>query len=86
MSFYEFMFHDLAYSVNLYDCFGISKKSIKIAEDHCRDDMRTFIRRGVDIRRQEEVGGDNIAETFFFYPIRGALQTISQLIKNSLTQ
>ena len=55
-----------------------------IAREHCKDDIGTYIRKGIEARKQEQVGGDDIAETFFFYPIKGALQTISQIIKDSI--
>ena len=84
-SFYDFLFHDLTKKVNLYDSFGISQKSLKIAREHCKDDIGTYIRKGIEARQAEQVGGDEIAETFFFYPIKGSLQTISQIIKDSIT-
>lgn len=83
-SFYSFLFNEVSAKVNLYDNFGISKKSLKIAKDNCNADIETYIRKGVELRKAEQIGSDDIAETFFFYPIKGALQTISQKIKDTL--
>lgn len=83
-TFFDFLFHELSAKVDLYDSFGISKASMKIARENCKADIGTYIKRGVDARKDEQIGNDAIAETFFFYPIKGALQTISQAIKDSL--
>lgn len=82
--FYDFLFNKISNKVNLYDNFGISKKSLKIAKENYSADIETYIRKGVEIRKAEQIGSDDIAETFFFYPIKGALQTISQKIKDTL--
>ena len=58
--------------------------SLEIAKDNCFADIETYIQHGVENRKAEQVGSDDIAETFFFDPIKGALQTISQKIKESL--
>lgn len=83
-TFFDFMFQVLNNKVNLYDSFGISKNSLRIARENCKADIGTYIQKGIDARKSEEVGSDKIAETFFFYPIKGAIQTISQAIKDSL--
>ena len=59
-------------------------EKLKIAKENYSADIETYIRKGVEIRKAEQIGSDDIAETFFFYPIKGALQTISQKIKDTL--
>ena len=83
-SFYDFLFNKVSSKINLYDNFGISKVSLNITKEYCKLDIDTYIKKGVEVRKAEQVGSDNIAETFFFYPIKGALQTISQKIKEIL--
>lgn len=83
-SFYDFIFNKVSNKVNLYDNFGISMKSLKIAKENYNADIKTYIRKGVELQKAEQIGSDEIAETFFFYPIKGALQTISQKIKDTL--
>ena len=83
-TFYNFLFNEVSDKVNLYDNFGISKMSLEIAKDNCCADIETYIQHGVENRKAEQVGSDDIAETFFFDPIKGALQTISQKIKETL--
>ena len=86
LSFFDFLFEDLPQRMNLYDSFGISLESLNIARDNCKSDIETYINKGIEARRQEQEGNDIIAETFFFYPIKGALQTISQKIKDSISK
>lgn len=83
-SFYDFLFNKVCSKINLYDNFGISKTSLNIAKENCNLDLVTYIRKGVEAQKTEQDGSDVIAETFFFYPIKGALQTISQKIKDTL--
>lgn len=83
-SFYDFLFEKIAQRVKLCDNFGISNDAIELAKKNCSADIDTYIRKGIEIRKAEQSGSDVIAETFFFYPIKGALQTISQEINSTL--
>ena len=83
-SFYDFLFNKISNRINLYDNFGISRQSLQIAKENCKADIETYIRKGIELRQSEQVGSDDIAETFFFYPVMGALNIISQGIKDTL--
>ena len=83
-SFYDFIFNKVSKRFNLYENFGITMASLKIAKENYEADIKTYIRKGVEFQKEEQIGSEEIAETFFFYPIKGALQTISQKIKDTL--
>lgn len=83
-SFYDFIFNKVSKRFNLYENFGITMASLKIAKENYEADIKTYIHKGVEFQKEEQIGSEEIAETFFFYPIKGALQTISQKIKDTL--
>ena len=64
---------------NFDENFGVTLSSLNIAKDVCYKDISTFLEKGIAQRRQ-----DRIEETFFFYPIKGVLNVLSQAIYESL--
>lgn len=69
---------------NFDENFGVTLNSLKIAKCICYKDLSTFLEKGIAQRREEAEGQDKIEETFFFYPIKGALNALSQAIYESL--
>lgn len=70
--------------VPLRNEFGIDEDSRKLAEDCFNGDLNTFIERGVNLKlNSKDVGyEDIIEETFFFYPIIGVINNLSERIYN----
>lgn len=83
--FFRFLFKDMDEAFDLDNNFGVSRKSFKVAEEVAYKDLRTFLDKGIASRREESEDEDMIDETFFFYPIKGVLQAMSDAIYKSLT-
>lgn len=83
--FLDFTFITMNSAFNFDDNFGVSTSSMKIASSVCYKDIETYIKKGIAQRMDESDGQNRIEETLFFYPIKGALNTLSLNIYNSLT-
>ena len=64
--------------------FGVTRESIELAKTEAKKDLRTYLEKGLSQRSDEVNVNDKIEETFFFYPIKGVLQSISNEIFKSL--
>ena len=82
--FFKFVFEDMNSTFNFDKNFGVKTSSLKIAQEAASKDLNTFLEKGLSQRSEETELEDVIEETFFFYPIKGVLQTISNEILNSL--
>lgn len=84
--FFDFILERLNKDFNLDRNFGVTKSSIKIAREEVakRGDLKTFLERGVNGRIEEGDISDSIEESFFFYPIKGVLHTISDRINKEI--
>ena len=76
--FFEFFF-SICQKFKMKDNFLISNESIETVKRYCKQDLATFINRGLEIQRKDYEDTDPIRETLFFYPIKGFL---SNLINN----
>jgi len=66
--------------------FGISYDSLEIVENECfSDDLKTFASKGLNQKLQEVSIKQPIEETFFFYPLVGLLNALSNEIYNNLS-
>lgn len=83
--FYDFIFNNITKKFKFDDNFGVSPKSVDIAKKIAKDDILTYLDKGISQRCEESEKSDKIEETFFFYPIKGALQAMSTEIYNSLS-
>lgn len=83
--FFSFVFNDLNRDFNFDRHFGVNPVSFKIAKETAKRDLDTFLDKGITERQEETEPDDVIEETFFFYPIKGVLQEISNEIYNELT-
>lgn len=83
-AFFRFVFEDMAKSFNFDKNFGVKNPIISIARQSATKDLATFLDKGLAQRQEETNLEDEIEETFFFYPIKGVLQTISNDIYKSL--
>lgn len=82
--FFNFVFKDMNSSFNFDYNFGVTKASLEIAQQAAKKDLMTFLDKGLAQRREESDSDAVIEETFFFYPIKGVLQTMSNDIFNAL--
>lgn len=83
-SFFKFVFEDMNAEFNFDKNFGVKRPAFRAAQQAATRDLATFLDKGIEQRRQETEHDDVIEETFFFYPIKGALQAMSNEIFNSL--
>ena len=82
--FFDFALNTMNGVFNFDENFGVTLSSLNIAKDVCYKDISTFLEKGIAQRREEAEGQDRIEETFFFYPIKGVLNVLSQAIYESL--
>ena len=84
--FFDFVFSDMNNAFKFDSNFGVNSSALKKAQQSAQKDLRTFLDKGIMQRREETEADDMIEETLFFYPIKGALQTMSteiyELLKN----
>lgn len=60
--------------------FGLKTSALKAAHEVAKKDLNTFLDKGIAQRQEETEEDDVIEETFFFYPIKGVLQSMSNEI------
>lgn len=82
--FFNFVFVEMNNSFNFDKNFGVKVSSFKVAQEAAKKDLATFLDKGITQRREETEANDVIEETFFFYPIKGVLQSMSTEIFNAL--
>lgn len=82
--FFNFVFDDMNAAFDFDNNFGVTSTSLRIARDAAAKDLDTFLDKGLQQKGQETKETDTIEETFFFYPIKGALNAISADILNHL--
>lgn len=82
--FFKFVFVDMNNSFNFDKNFGVSISSFKVARNAVNKDLATYLDKGISQRREETEADDVIEETFFYYPIKGVLQSMSTEIFNAL--
>ena len=83
-TFFGFVLGPLNKAFNLDDYFGVSQETLDMVREAFQNDLDTYIRRGIAIRRTEAGDRDNIDETLFFYPLKGVINVLSeQIARNS---
>lgn len=83
--FFRFIFEDVPSEFNYNKQFGVSSNSLGLAKRVCMMNLDTYLDHGIEQRLQEAQPADPIEETFFFYPIRGAINALSAEIATSLS-
>lgn len=63
--------------------FGVTEKSLELANRECFRDLKTFTKNGLSSKKREVSDNDNIEETMFFYPLTGMLYALGTAIKNA---
>ncbi len=82
--FFSLIFCDLNDTFCLDDNFGVTSSSFKRAKAASEMDLKTYLDKGISQRVEESERDAKIEEPLFFYPIKGALQSISNSILSSL--
>lgn len=82
--FFKLIFCDLNDAFCLDDNFGVTASSFKAAKEASDRDLETYLDKGISQREKESERDAKIEESLFFYPIKGALQSISNSILTSL--
>lgn len=82
--FFEFLFHRLSRKFSFIDHFDLSLQSLELAKRTYDEDLMVFLEKGIEEYKTDNEGNDEIKETFFFYPIRGALHQLSLKIKEEI--
>ncbi len=82
--FFKFVFVEMNNAFNFDKNFGVTPSSLKVAQEIATKDLFTFLDKGITQRKEETEDDDLIEETFFYYPIKGVLQSISSEIFNTL--
>lgn len=83
-TFFDFVLNELDDILDFDANFGVSKQSLQIARNECYKDISTYLRKGLQQRREESEGEDRLEETLFFYPIKGAIQELSNAIFHAI--
>lgn len=82
--FFDFVFTDMNKAFNLDNNFGVTSASLNLAQKTAKEDIATFLDKGITQRREESEADCKIEETFFFYPIKGVVNAISDAIFKEL--
>lgn len=82
--FFNFVFVEMNNAFNLDRNFGVNSTALKIAREAATKDLATYLDKGIAQRMEEAEADDVIEETFFYYPIKGVLQSMSAEIYNAL--
>lgn len=78
--FFDFVFIEMNNAFNFDKNFGLKTSALKAAHETVKKDLSTFLDKGIAQRQEETEEDDVIEETFFFYPIKGVLQSMSNEI------
>lgn len=82
--FFNLIFNVIGKEFDFDNNFGVTPRSLAIAQDMSKKDLATYLEKGIKQRKSDTDDSATIEETFFYYPIKGVLQTISSEIHKSL--
>lgn len=83
-AFFSMVLGPLSQSLDYDNYFGVSPAAFEAAKKECRNDLITYLRRGLDRMKQEAEGNDSMDETLFFYPIKGVIHSLEGRIYNDI--
>jgi hypothetical protein len=64
--------------------FGLNKSSLSLAKEICGQDVATYLDKGISSKKKEVDETSKIEETFFFYPVKGIINALSQKIYDDI--
>lgn len=80
--FFNFTFRQMPKVFNLDNNFGVDNAALKIADEVCHRDIAIFLDKGIALSEHESGNKENVIEdALTFYPIKGAMQEVSQQIQ-----
>lgn len=80
--FFTFVLNDIPAAFNLDNNFGVDNVTVKIALEECKEDLDTYLDKGIELSIKESGNKDNqIEDALSFYPIKGVLQALSSKIQ-----
>lgn len=82
--FFRFVFEEMNSAFNFDKNFGVKTSAFLVAKEVANKDLITFLDKGIAQRREESEAEDVIEETFFYYPIKGVLQAMSNEIYTTI--
>ena len=87
-NFFELLFEDVNKRFRFKDNLGIESPSLDKAKKICikNSDSATYFDKGLSIQKGNEADTEPVAETTFFYPIKGIINELSAEIKNNLNK
>jgi hypothetical protein len=59
---------------------NVSNESLEIAKRVCYQDLETYTKKGIENKLKEVSKDEKIEESFFFYPLHGILNALSNAI------
>lgn len=82
--FFKVAFEEIPNSFNFGDNFGISRESLDIARNVCKQDLDTYLEKGFELSKKESGDESNVVEeALSFYPIKGVMQALSTSLYNN---
>lgn len=79
--FFRFALEELPSVINFDENFGVETTTLEIALNECRNDLATYLDKGIELSIQESGNISNkIEDALTFYPIKGILQALSTKI------
>ena len=79
--FFNFALYSLPSLYDLDKNFGVDDITIKIAQDVCKNDLATYLEKGIALSTKESGNVENrIEDALSFYPIKGVIQSLSEKI------
>lgn len=80
--FFHFALNVIPSSFNFDSNFGVDTIAMQIAKDECKNDLATYLEKGIELSANESGNRDNqIEDALSFYPIKGVLQSLSNKIQ-----
>lgn len=80
--FFNFVLNEMPMMFNFDDNFGVSLKSLALAKEECFKDLHTYLDKGIEMSMNESGNIENkVEDALSFYPIKGAIQTLSAKIE-----
>lgn len=79
--FFSFALKEIPAEFNLKSNFGVDDVTIKIAKDCCKNDIDTYLDKGIKLSSKDSGIDTKIEDALSFYPIKGILQSLSLKIQ-----
>ena len=86
-SFFNFTLNKMPSDVKLSDYMNIDDDSLDIARQVCKEDLKTYLEKGIKLSVEESGDEKNVIEdALSFYPIKGFIQALSSRLQEHYNQ